>query len=91
MAGEKLNPLPLLVLPPELEEPEFALDEDEEPEFALDDVLPESVEGEPESYDPLAAEEPESGMVESAVESTSPPVEVVPESELLGPKLGLLL
>jgi len=76
MAGEKLNPRPLLLLPPELEEPEFPLDE------------PESVEGEPD--DPLSAE-PESEMVEVAVESTSPPVEVVPESELLGPKLGLLL
>jgi len=77
MAGEKLNPRPLLLLPPELEEPEFPLDEE-----------PESVEGEPD--DPLSAE-PESEMVEVAVESTSPPVEVVPESELLGPKLGLLL
>jgi hypothetical protein len=77
MAGEKLNPRPLLLLPLEelpLEEPES--------------VVP--LEEEPESYDPLSAE-PESEMVESAVESTSPPVEVVPESELLGPKLGLLL
>jgi len=75
MAGEKLNPRPLLLLPPELplEEPESELPLEE-----------------PESYDPLSAE-PESEMVESAVESTSPPVEVVPESELLGPKLGLLL
>jgi len=78
MAGEKLNPRPLLLLPLE----ELPLEEPESVELPLEE--------EPESYDPLSAE-PESEMVESAVESTSPPVEVVPESELLGPKLGLLL